>query len=130
MREPGVLVVDDNPEIIAVIERIFSYFNIKVDSFTSAISALDNLQNKSYRTMIIAIDMQGMVGTELAHHAHKIDSELNVVLFVAENAEQILKIILNPTVSDISEIPLKPYTFNNMLLDIKTRETGKMFLLE
>ena len=130
MREPGVLVVDDNPEILAVIERMLSYFKIKVDSFTSAISALDSLQKKSYKTLIIAIDMQDMVGTELAHQAHNIDPELNVVIFVADSAEQVLKLTLDPTVSDISEIPIKSCNFGNMLLDIKYRETGKIFLLE
>lgn len=130
MREPGVLVVHDNPEILAIIERMFSYFRIKVDSFTSAISALDSLQKKSYKTMIIAIDMQDMVGMVLAHQAHNIDPDLNIVLFVADNAEQVLKLTLDPTVSDVSEVPLKSYSFGNMLLDIKYRETGKVFLLE
>lgn len=130
MRESGVLAVDDNPEILALIERMFSYLKMKVDSFTSAISALDSLQRKSYKTMIIAIDIQDMVGMELAHRAHNIDPELNIVLYVADNAEQLMKLALDPTVSDISEIPLKSYNFGNMLLDIKNRETGKIFLLE
>lgn len=130
MRAPDILVVDNNPEILAVIERMFSYFKIKVDSFTSAISALDSLQRKSYKTMISAIDMQDMVGMELAHQAHNIDPELNVVFFVADSVEQVLKLTLDPTVSDISEMPLKSYNFANMLLDIKSRETGKIFLLE
>ena len=130
MKEPGVLVVDDNPEILAVIERMFSYFKIKVDSFTSAISALDSLQKKSYRTVIIAFDLQDMAGMELSRQAQNIDPKLNVVLFVADSAEQVLKLTLDPTVSVISEIPLKSYNFDNLLLDIKYRETGKIFLLE
>lgn len=80
--------------------------------------------------MIIAIDLQDMVGMELARQAHNIDPELNVVLFVADSAEQVLKLTLDPTVSDISGILLKPCNFSNMLLDIKYRETGKIFLLE
>jgi len=130
MRDPGILIVDDNLEILAVIERMFSYFKIKVDCFTSAITALDSLQKKSYKAMIIAIDMQEMVGMELAHQAHHICPDLNIVLFVADNAEQVLKLTLDPTVSDVSEVPLKSYSFGNMLLDIKYRETGKVFLLE
>lgn len=130
MRDYGILVVDNSREILDVIERMFSYFKIQVDSFTSAISALDSLRKKSYKTMIIAIDMQEMVGMELAHQAHNIDPELNVVLFLSDSAEQILKLTLDPTVSDISEIPMKSYSFGNMLLDIKYRETGKIFLLE
>ena len=130
MRVPDILVVDNNHEILAVIKRMFSYFKIKVDCLTSAIAALDSLQKKTYKTMIIAIDMQEMVGMELAQQAHHIYPDLNIVLFVADNAEQVLKLTLDPTVSDISEIPLKSYSFGNMLLDIKYRETGKIFLLE
>ena len=130
MKEPGVLVVDDNPEILAVIERMFSYFKIKVDSFTSAISALESLQKKSYKTVIIAFNLQDMAGMELSRQAQNIDPKLNVVLFVADSAEQVLKLTLDPTVSVISEIPLKSYNFDNLLLDIKYRETGKIFLLE
>lgn len=130
MRVSDILVVDNNPEILAVIERMFSYFKIKVDCFTSAIEALDSLQKKTYKAMIIAIDMQEMVGMELVHQAHNIDPELNIVLFVADSVEQVLRLTLDPTVSDISEVPLKPCSFGNMLLDIKYRETGKVFLLE
>ena len=130
MSVPDILVVDDNPEILAVIERMFSYFKLQVDGVTSLVSALDSLQKNTYKTLIIAIDMQDMVGMELAHQAHNIDPELNIVLFVADSAEQVLKLTLDPTVSDISEIPLKPCSFGNMLLDIKYRETGKTFLLE
>ena len=130
MKEPGVLVVDDNPVILAVIERMFSYFKIKVDSFTSAISALESLQKKSYKTVIIAFNLQDMAGMELSRQAQNIDPKLNVVLFVADSAEQVLKLTLDPTVSVISEIPLKSYNFDNLLLDIKYRETGKIFLLE
>lgn len=130
MRVPNILVVDDNPEILAAIKRMFSYFKIKVDCFTSAISALDSLQKKPYKAVIIAIDMQEIVGTELARQAHNIDPDLNIVLFVADSVEQVQKLALDPTVLDISEVPLKPYNFGNMLLDIKYRETGKIFLLE
>lgn len=130
MRVPDILVVDNNPEILAVIERMFSYFKIKVDCFTSALAALDSLQKKTYKAMIIAIDMQEMVGMELVHQAHNIDPELNIVLFVADSVEQVLKLTLDPTVSDISVVPLKSYDFGTMLLDIKYRETGKVFLLE
>ena len=130
MKDPGILIVDNNLEILDVIERMFSYFRVKVECITSAASAIDRLQNAQYRTLIVAIDLPDMVGVALAHRAHEIDSELNIVLFVADCPEQIQRLTLDPTVSDISAVPLKPYNFGNMLLDIKYRETGKVFLLE
>ncbi len=130
MRDPGILVVESNPEILDTIVRMFSYFRIKVDSVISTALALENLQQCRYKIMLIALDMPEMVGVELARRAHDIDTELNIVLYVADSPEQVLRLTLNPTVSDISEVPLKAYNFGDMLLDIKYRETGKVFLLE
>ena len=130
MKDPGILIVDDKPEILDVIVRMFSYFRIQVECCTSAASAIDRLQNVQYRTLILTIDLPDMVGMELVRRAHEIDPELNIVLFVADCPEQIQRLTLDPTVSDISAVPLKPYNFGNMLLDIKYRETGKVFLLE
>jgi len=130
MRNFGILVVDNNRDNLDVIERIFRYFKVKVDSFTSAASALESLQHRHYRTMIIDINLHEMVGLELALAAQDINPDLNIVLFIADNAEQILKLTLDPTVSDISSTPLKPYKFGDMLLELRQKETGKIFLLE
>jgi CheY-like chemotaxis protein len=130
MHDSGILVVDNNPAILDVIERMFSYFKIKVECITCAATAIDRLQNAQYRTLIASIDLPDMVGMALAHRAHEIDPELNMVLFVADSPEQIQKLTLESNVSDITAVPLKPYNFGSMLLDIKYRETGKIFLLE
>jgi CheY-like chemotaxis protein len=126
MQHPGILIVDNNPKILDVIERMFRCFRIKVECITSAASAIERLQNAQYRTLIIDIALSDMVGVALAHRAHEIDPELNIMLFVADSPEQILKLILESKVSDISAIPLKSYNFGGMLLDIKYRETGKV----
>lgn len=130
MRVPGILVVESNPDILDAIGRMFSYFRISIDNVSSADSALNNLKIRHYKTLLIALDLPDMVGTELASRALEINPELNVVLYVANSPEQVLRLTLDPTVSDISEVPLKAYKFGDMLLDIKYRETGKTFLLE
>lgn len=130
MRDLGILVVDNNRDNLDVIERLFRYFRIKVDSFTSATAALDSLQYRHCKTMIIDIDLQEMVGLELAHAAKEINPDLNIVLYVADSAEQIISLTLDPTVSDISSTPLMPFTFGEMLQELRQKETGKIFLLE
>lgn len=130
MRDLGILVVDNSREVLDVIERMFRYFKVKVSSCTCAYSALESLRNSYYKTMIIDVDMQDIVGLELASMAHEINPDLNIVLFVGDSHEKIMKLSLEPKVSDITASPLKPYSLNNMLLDIKFRETGKIFLLE
>lgn len=130
MRDFGILVVDNNREILDVIKRLFGHFKVKVDSITSATSALESLHNSHYKTMIIDINMQDMVGLELASMAHEINPDLNIVMFIGDSPEEIMKLSLEPKVFDITASPLKPYSLSNMLLDIKYRETGKVFLLE
>lgn len=130
MKDPGILAVDSNPGILDAIGRMFSYFKIRVDNVTSVDSALNNLKTRHYKTLLISLDLSDMVGMELASQALEINPELNVVLYVADSPEQVLRLTLDPTVSDISEVPLKAYKFGDMLLDIKYRETGKTFLLE
>jgi hypothetical protein len=67
---------------------------------------------------------------ELAHTAQEINPDLDIVLFIADNAEQIIGLSLDPNVSDISATPLMPYKFGDMLLELRQKETGKIFLLE
>lgn len=130
MRDYGILVVDNSREILDVIERMFRYFKVKVSSCTCASSALERLRKSHYKTMIIDIDMQNMAGLELASMAHEINPDLNIVLFIGDSPEEIMKLSLDPKVSDITSSPQKPYSLSNMLLEIKYRETGKIFLLE
>jgi len=130
MRDYGILVVDNSQDNLDVIERMFRYFKVQVHSCTCASSALERLRNYHYKTMIIDIDLQDMLGLDLVHAAKEINQDMNIVLYIADNAEQIIRLTLDPTVSDISATPLVPYKFGDMLLELKQKETGKIFLLE
>ncbi len=130
MKDLGVLVVDDDSEILSVIERMFGYFKVKVDCVTSAVEALDRLKTKAYKTMITDLDMPEMDGLELARRARELIPDLNVVLFTGNTCEQVMNLILDPQVSDISEVHMKPRGLGDMLMGIMKRESGRTFLLE
>lgn len=130
MRELGVLVVDDDSEILSVIERMFSHFKVKVDCVMSATEALAQMRAKSYTTMITDLDMPGMDGLELAHKARELLPHLNVVLFTGNTTERVLNLAFDPKVSDISEVHVKPSGLGEMLMGIMKRETSRTFLLE
>ena len=130
MRDLGVLVVDDDRAILDVIERMFGYFRIKVDCVTSAAAALKSLRTCDYRTMIIDLEMPDINGLELARRARELSPALNVVLFTGNTTEQVLKLAMDPRVSDISEAHLKPTSLGDMLMGIIGRKTGRTFLLD
>lgn len=130
LKDLAVLVVDDDSAIFAVISRMFSHFKAKVDYAANAIEALDRLKTRKYKIMITNVEMSGIGGLELARRARELDSALNIVLFTGNTAEQVLKLVLDPKVLDISEINMKACGLGEMLKGIINNETGKTFLLE
>lgn len=130
MRELGVLVVDDDRAILDVIERMFGYFRVKTVCVTSVPSALDRLQTSDFRILITDLDMPDMNGREFIRRARELKPDLNIILFAGNTTEQILKLFMDPKVSDISEVQLKPSALGDMLMGIIGRETGRTYLLE
>jgi CheY-like chemotaxis protein len=130
LRELGVLVVDDDREILSVIERMFGHFKVKVDCVMSATEALDLLKTKHYTTMITDLDMPDMDGLELAGKARELFPALNVILFTGNTTERVINLAFDPKVSDISEVVLKPCGLGDMLMGIMKRESGRTFLME
>jgi CheY-like chemotaxis protein len=130
LKDLAVLVVDDDSAIFAVIARMFSHFKAKVDYAANATDALDCLKTRDYKTMIANIDMPVLGGLELARSAHELNPVLNIVLFSGNTTEQVVNLVLNPMVSDISGTHRIPYSLGDMLMGVLTKETGKTFLLE
>ena len=130
MRDLGVLVVDDDRNILEVIERMFGYFRVKVDCVTSAAFAFEGLQASDYRTMIIGLEVPHVNGPELAKRARELVPDLNIVLFAGNTTEQVLRLVMDPKVLDISEVKQRPAAFGDMLMGIIRGETGRTYLLE
>lgn len=131
MKDLGVLVVHDDEEVLSVIKRLFSYIKIRVDCVGCTLEALDRLNTKNYRILITDMDMPGVMnGIELTLKARGLFPKLKVILFSGHSTEQIINLIIDPKVSDISEEHTKPCALNEMLQDIMNNKTGKVFLLE
>ncbi len=130
MKKLGVLVIDDDSAVLSVIERMFSHFKVRVDSAKSATEAFERLKTKEYRTMITDLNFPGMGGLELARKARELFPELNVILFSGKTAEQVINLVLDPKVSDLSGENRKPCDLGAILKGIMNKETGKTFLLE
>jgi len=130
MKELGVLVVDEDSAIFAVIERMFSYFKVKVDYAANATEAIERLKTEDYKTMVTNVDMPRMGGLELTRMARELFPDLNVVLFTANTTEQVITLTFAPKILDISGEHIKPCSLEDMLMSSMKHETGKTFLLE
>lgn len=131
MKDLGVLVVHDDGEILSVIQRMFSHFKIRVECVGSTTAALDRLKTKNYRTLITDMDLPGMMnGMEFALKARGLFPGLKVILLSGHSTEQIMNLIIDPKVSDITEKGIKPLALYEIFQDAMNDGTGKIYLLE
>jgi CheY-like chemotaxis protein len=76
----SVLVVDDDPTVLAVLEDMLEDLGCEVISAANGPDALDQLrENESISILITDINMPGMDGDELAHLAKRVRPELKVL---------------------------------------------------
>jgi CheY-like chemotaxis protein len=76
----SVLVVDDDPTVLVVLEDMLEDLGCEVISAANGPDALDQLRrNESISILITDINMPGMDGHELAHRATAIRPELKVL---------------------------------------------------
>ena len=97
----SVLIVDDNPDIVRILERDFREHGFKVSAFTDPTAALESLNSNSDGCSLIISDirMPGMNGYELIRKAKEIDKQIKIVL--------------------MSAFEIQEEEFHNMLPDIK-----------
>jgi CheY-like chemotaxis protein len=125
MRDFGVLVVDDDSDMLSSIKRMFNSYRIKVDCAASASAALDSLKIRDYKTMITDLEMPDMDGLELARKARELFPDLNVILVTGNRSPHVLNLAIE---AKVSEVHFKPFYFNDILTCIMNKETGKTFI--
>jgi CheY-like chemotaxis protein len=119
MRDLGVLVVDDNIDMLQFIQKVFGLLKVKADYALSAPEALECLKSKNYRTMITDFEMPGINGLELARTAREQFPDLNVVLFTGNTSPDIQNLVSDAIVS---EVHYKPSGLGGMLKSIINKE--------
>lgn len=122
MRDLGLLVVDDNNDMLDFIKKMFGLFRVKADFVLSASEALECLKTKDYRTIVTDLEMPDMDGLELARKARELYPDLNVVLFTGNTSPYIQKLASDANVSEVHYIPSG---LGSMLKSIIKKETDK-----
>jgi CheY-like chemotaxis protein len=78
-----VMVVDDEPDVISVLEIVLEENGFEVDSFTDPIAALKNYRVGIYDLLILDIKMPKMDGFELYDEIKKIDDNAKICFLTA-----------------------------------------------
>ena len=78
-----ILVVDDEPDIIHVVEMVLENNGFLVDSYTDPTLALSNFKPGLYDLLLLDIRMPKMNGFELYQKMKEIDSNVKICFFTA-----------------------------------------------
>ena len=71
-----ILVVDDEPTVLSLVSRVLTGEGHEVETIDNADDALEMIESKRYRLILLDIKMPGMSGTELYKRIHKIAPSL------------------------------------------------------
>ena len=81
----GIMVVDDEKDILEIVSKYLQKWNFDVDSFSDPHLALERFKSRidHYKLLITDVRMPGMTGIELARRIVDLKPEINVVLMTA-----------------------------------------------
>ena len=78
-----IMIVDDEPDVISILEIVLEENGFNVDSFEDPIVALNNYRTGVYDLLILDIKMPKMDGFELYDEIKKIDDKAKVCFLTA-----------------------------------------------
>ncbi|MFB6345315.1 MAG: response regulator [bacterium] len=78
--ELNILLVDDEPEIVSMIERNLSVEGYELDGVTSPEIALEKIKSEDYNIVITDIKMPEIDGVELLKRIKEIDGTIQVIM--------------------------------------------------
>lgn len=88
---PPILVVDDEPAMCLICERVLKQNGYEVEVTTSGHTALELLQNRTFSLLLTDIHMPQLSGLELAQQARAIDPRLAVIVMSGQTTLETLR---------------------------------------
>jgi DNA-binding response OmpR family regulator len=82
-KKKKILIVDDEPEVSTVLEKVFKLSGFIADSYDDPILALENFKAGSYDLILLDIKMPEMDGFHLYREMKKIDNKVKVCFLTA-----------------------------------------------
>lgn len=108
-----ILIVDDEPEIRAVVEEFLKIMNYEVTTVSNGIEALDMMCVKKFDLVITDMMMPKMNGLELIRNIRKVKSMLPIIVVTGTDYEA-----LNQVQDEFTKALRKPYAFDTLLSKI------------
>jgi len=83
VQRKSILIIDDDPEMCKLLEKVLDRENYRVQAAYSGDDAILLLKQKSFHLIISDLTMPGMSGIELTRQAKAISPETHIILITA-----------------------------------------------
>lgn len=117
-----IIVVDDEPDILTVLEVYLKKWGFQVDTFASPIQVLEHFKKNAslYSVVLTDIRMPGMSGLELAARMLEIKPVIRIILMTAFDIQpaELAKGLPKLTHQDLIE---KPFNLTRICAEIRKR---------
>lgn len=115
MNKPRVLIVDDFPDNIFLLEEILSSLGFEADSANNGELAVQSVQNNDYRVIFMDIEMPVMNGFEATEEIRELPDPKGKVLIIAISAHSPEFFNEKVRKTGIDDYISKPYTMNKII---------------
>lgn len=103
---PPLLVVDDDPYLLAAIKQTLTLNGFLVDTFHESKKALSAIRENAYSTLVVDIKMPQMDGIQLFHQVKALDPELPVILITGHGDVKMAVSAMREGVYDFLQKPV------------------------
>ena len=110
-----VMVVDDDPMILKLIERIFAPLAIKVQTFTDPYKALEAFKLQPVPVVLTDLDMPGMHGLELLKKMLSFNSSSRIIVITGYGDSEEEEKAFSSGASEFMEKPLQMAVLRKMV---------------
>jgi DNA-binding response OmpR family regulator len=113
-----ILVVDDEPEVLELLERGLKQHGFLVQTTRTAEQAFQKLSQKTYHALITDIQLPGMNGTKLIAHVRKNAKNPGMPVFAMTSSANASE--LNPLAAlKVMDVVTKPFETSSLVTRIK-----------
>ena len=105
--QPRVLVVDDEPDIVAALTGALTYWGYAVSTAHDGPAALQQVKAARPHVVLLDINMPGMDGLEVLRHLRELDPEVGVIMVSGQGDAETRQTALTLGAADYLRKPMR-----------------------
>ncbi len=102
-----ILIVDDEPHICSVLERVLLQLEVEIETYTDPLAALQSINTKNHDILLVDVQMPGMSGLELMPLFRERNPESKVIIMTGYADKDIAIKALQLGAFDFMEKPIE-----------------------